>query len=101
MHSLACPTCSDPVSADLALEHGTVSWPELGAFWYTCPKCQRGAHIQARDNELSLIRILGAPGPDWEVVATIPAPGLTVRADPGYLHIWSNRNHFEFPAYQA
>ena len=98
MSSLDCPRCKKPLTVQEVLRHGTFSWSELSAFWFVCPHCDGGSHFRATDYELSRIRILGAPGPDWEIIDTLPVAGLTVRADPGFLHVWFNQTHFEFPA---
>ena len=98
MNSMDCPHCQKPLPVQDVLRHGTFSWPELSAFWFVCPHCNQGSHFRATDNELSRIRILAAPGPDWETIDTLSVADLTIRADPGFLHVWFNQAHFEFPA---
>lgn len=51
-----------------------------------------------RDGYLTQIKIISAPGPDWEEISTQNINGLTVRADPSFLHVWAFGNYFEFPA---
>jgi hypothetical protein len=53
--------------------------------------------MRVEPNGLSRIRILGAPGPDWDVVATWTVPGLSFRSDPGFLHVWLQQQRFELP----
>lgn len=98
MTSIACTNCSNAVSVLEALAHGKFAWPEMFAFWLVCPQCGVGFHLGVEDGHVSRIRFLGAPGPDWEVIDTTIVPGLTVRADPGFLHVWLSGVHFEFPA---
>ena len=98
MQITACPDrCSTTAASDV-LAQGAYSWPEMSAFWFICPACGKGSHMRVEQNELSRIQILGAPGPDWVVLQTWPVPGLSFRADPGFLHVWLRQQRFELPA---
>jgi hypothetical protein len=101
MTSIACTNCLSAITVQEVLGHGKFSWPEMSAFWLVCPRCGVGSHVGVEDGHVSRIRFLGAPGPDWEVIDTTVVPGLTVRADPGFLHVWLRGAHFEFPAREA
>jgi hypothetical protein len=98
MQITACQNCCSELSEHDVLGHASFSWPEMNAFWFVCPDCGVGSHMRVEQNELSRIRMLGAPGPDWEVVKTWRVPGLSFRVDPGFLHIWLGQQRFELPA---
>ncbi len=76
---------------------GSFSWPEMHTFWVSCPSCGAGMHLLASEGSLTQIKIISAPGPEWEEICAQPLQGLTVRADPGFLHVWAFGNHYEFP----
>jgi hypothetical protein len=98
MASFQCPTCRAEVSLADALERGEFSWPEMATFWVGCESCEMGMHFMAREGALVQIRIVAAPGPEWEEVTVQPAAGLTFRADPSFLHVWALGRHYEYGA---
>ena len=101
MRMIVCPHCRDELTASQALERGTFSWPEMSMFWLICSSCGIGSHIRAIDDKLVQIRVVGAPGPEWEEVRAVDAPGLSVRPDPGFLHVWFQGTHHEYPVRSA
>jgi len=93
-----CLSCGAAIDGKRLLELGKFCWPEMQTFWAACPTCDGGLHIQAREGSLVQIKIVSAPGPDWAEVSVERIQGLTVRADPGFLHIWAYGSHYEFGA---
>lgn len=96
--SLTCPYCKAKNSLVSILRNGSFSWPEMAAFYSKCDKCNKKFHVKIDDGGMSIIRITSAPGPEWETLEEIKVPGLTVRADPSYLHCWYSGSHYEFVA---
>lgn len=93
-----CLSCGTAIEGKRLLELGRFSWPEMQTFWAACLTCGSGIHIQAREGSLVQVKIVSAPGPDWDELSAQPIQGLTVRADPCFLHIWAFGNHYEFGA---
>ena len=98
MQQLECPACSLEITPLQALACGSFSWPLMASWWVICPHCQAGSHFRAEPNVIAQYVILGAPGPNWEETRRVAVPGLTLRADPSFLHIWHLGKHYEFPA---
>ena len=96
MTQLACPDCRHPISAQQALERGTFSWPEMLGWWSACPHCEKGNHFRAERDLVAQFEFHSAG--NWEDTSVLSVPGLTVRADPSFLHVWLGKQHFEFPA---
>lgn len=95
---MKCIYCETQFDFEESLAASPFSWPEMSAFWYECPACGKGNHINVREGGYALIRILGAPGPDWEQLAFFPCASIRVRQDPGFLHVWLGEKHYEVPA---
>jgi len=91
-----CLSCGTAIEGKRLLELGKFCWPEMQTFWAECSTCDSGLHIQAREGSLVQIKMVSASGPDWDEVSAEPIQGLTVRADPRFLHIWVYGNHYEF-----
>lgn len=98
MTAVICPNCGGALSPAGALTAGTVSWPVMSAYWMVCSYCDIGSHILVKNEELVQIQMVSAPGPEWVEGNAVHAPGLSLRADPGFLHVWLNGAHYEFPA---
>ena len=94
---IVCPHCQEALTVAQALERGTFSWPEMSTFWLLCSSCNTGSHLRATDGKLAQIRVIGAPGPEWEEVRAVDTPGLAVRLDPGFVHVWFQGAHHEYP----
>jgi hypothetical protein len=98
MNVFHCLSCNADLSAEEALARGEFSWPEMCTFWLRCPSCEAGLHILAEDGCLTQIKLVSAPGPDWQDVFKQPIQKLTLRADPSFLHIWAFGRHYEYSA---
>ncbi len=96
--TIHCLSCGVDIEGKRLLELGQFSWPEMQTFGAACSTCDSGLHIQAREGRLVQLKIVSAPGPDWDEVSAESIQGLTVRADPGFLHILAYGNHYEFGA---
>jgi len=92
-----CKNCSSEIRIDDVLFAAPYSWPSFQAVWYECVSCGTGNHVRFQDDEIQRIEIVGAPGPTWDIVEVAKAPGITIREDPGCLHVWHNGQHYEFP----
>ena len=93
-----CKKCQTPINITDALETSPFSWPHLQAIWHVCDKCETGNHIRFISGAIPLIEIVGAPGPDWEIIQTNREPSVSIRIDSGYLHIWLEGEHYEVVA---
>jgi hypothetical protein len=47
---------------------------------------------------MATVDFIGAPGPDWKINTQMHVAELQTRRDPGFLHVWLNGKHYEFPA---
>ena len=92
---ITCKNCKTHINIVDALEDSPFSWPELQAVWHVCDKCETGNHLRFIAGEIQLIEMVGAPGPDWDILQRQTEPSTSIRVDPGYLHIWLNGKHFE------
>jgi hypothetical protein len=90
-----CKKCGDQIDISFALESSPFSWPELQTIWYVCKKCKEGNHIRFISGEIQLIEIISAPGPDWKTIQSQSDPSVSIRIDPGYLHVWLKNKHYE------
>ena len=82
------------------LQHSQFSWPQMQTIWYQCCACEQGNHIRFSNGLVEQIKIISAPGPDWEVINSLLEPNIAIRIDPDYLHIWHKLKHYEFKARQ-
>ena len=96
MPNLACPHCAQAITPLQALQRGIYSWPEMGAWWSLCPSCPKGGHYRAEDNFIAQYKWYSEN--DWPDVTSEEVPGLRLRADPSFLHLWLDGHHYEFPA---
>ena len=90
--------CGKSFSFISSLESAKYSWPNLRTYWYKCIDCNSGNHIKVSDGRYQQIEIIGAPGPEWEVINTFQEKSLIYRQDPSWLHIWVNEIHYEIKA---
>ena len=81
-----------------ALEESEFYFPVLSAIYYQCAECLNGIHLRFEDGVIRMIRAIGAPGPVRGVIKEEHRPGLSVRADPNFLHVWVDDVHYEAPA---
>jgi hypothetical protein len=95
---MRCIHCESRFSPASALSRGLFSWPEMRTMYFECDACAGGNHLRLHRGRLERIRIVGAPGPVWEVVEAMEVPGLEVRDDPAFLHAWLDGAHYEWPA---
>ena len=95
---MECVSCQENIQIIVALENSLFSWPEMQTIWYKCTNCKQGNHIYFSDGEIGQIRMLGAPGPNWETINKERAPTINIRKDPKYLHIWYQGKHYEVKA---
>ncbi len=92
-----CPKCQLALDIETILENSTESVVEASWIHFSCPNCYQVTPIELTSDRISSIKILGAPGPDWEYLEHADCPGLTIRLDPGFLHCWYGSEHYEFP----
>ena len=92
---ITCKKCQSEINIVDALETSPFSWSQFQAIWHVCKKCKTGNHIRFISGAIQLIEIIGAPGPDWKIIQTEQEPSVSLRIDPGYLHIWLNEKHYE------
>ena len=95
---IACPHCQSAFPAAMILRHCDCSWPNQNWLYFSCPACNERSHVEVRDNRMATVRILGAPGPNWERIQSWGVPNLLTRSDPAFLHCWLDDIHYEFPA---
>lgn len=95
-----CIECNQEIKIEEALLNSPFSWPEMATIWHKCSKCGVGNHIRFTNGGYGQIRILGAPGPNWQQVNNFVGSSITLRQDPGFLHIWLNGKHYEIEARQ-
>ena len=98
MSKMNCFACNQEITIEEALLNSPFSWPEMETIWYECSKCRGGNHIRFTNDGYGQIKMLGAPGPNWEQVSNFSEPSIKFRADPGFLHIWFNGKHYEIGA---
>jgi hypothetical protein len=92
---ITCKKCNSEINIVDALENSPFSWPQLQAIWHVCRKCEAGNHVRFIPGAIQLIEIVGAPGPDWKILQTQPEPSVSLRIDPGFLHVWLDGKHYE------
>ncbi|MEZ5528430.1 MAG: hypothetical protein R3E57_00570 [Porticoccaceae bacterium] len=95
---MKCIECKQDIKIEEALLNSPFSWPEMETIWHKCSKCGAGNHIRFTDGGYGQIKILGAPGPDWEQVSSFSESSISLRKDPGYLHVWLKGKHHEIKA---
>ena len=95
---IVCPNCESSFPPVTVLQHCDLSWPNQNWLYFACPTCNERSHVEVRDNRMATVRILGAPGPNWERIQSWGVPNLTTLADPAFLHCWLDDTHYEFPA---
>ena len=93
-----CVNCSNSFSLVTSLEKAKFSWPRLRTFWYSCIDCAGGNHIRISQGRYNQIKIIGAPGPEWEEINIFSENDLTYRQDEEFLHVWLNDNYYEIKA---
>ena len=93
-----CISCGNSFSLISSLEAAKFAWPKLRAFWYECVHCKSGNHIRVSDGRYQQIKIIGAPGPEWNVIKTFSEKSLSYRQDQSYFHIWLKEKHYEIRA---
>ena len=93
-----CRHCRSEIALGDALDAAPYSWPNLQAFWYVCPACQKPSHIRIEDGRAAVIEITGAPGPTWEYVESVRIAVLSFRSDPEVLHVWLDGHHYGIEA---
>ena len=92
---IQCKKCGIQIEVQNALEDSPFSWPQLQTIWHVCSNCEEGNHIRFVPGELQLIEIVGAPGPDWQIIERHPDPSVSLRIDTGCLHVWYKGKHYE------
>ena len=90
-----CVACGSEFSFLSSLKKAKYSWPKLRAFGYECADCNTSNHIRISDGRYQQIQIIGAPGPEWEVLNTNQDRNLSYRQDDNYFHVWLNDKHYE------
>jgi hypothetical protein len=93
-----CIYCQSQIELETALENSPFSWPEMSTIWHECRKCGHGNHIRFESGRYSQIKMLGAPGPDWDSLNDFPEVSISIRQDPEYLHVWFKGKHYEIRA---
>jgi len=93
--SLFCKDCGQEIDIEKALYSTRYSWGETRAIWHLCPKCGTGNHIRFEKNLISVIRIWGAPGPNWEYMQQMEERTVSSVLDGAGLKIfYKNKNWF-------
>ena|SRR5690242_2430550 len=95
---MTCKSCNDEIVPEDALKRSPYSWPHLQAVWHVCPKCGIGNHLRFETDTVSVIEITGAPGPTWERLKSQRRPGIQIKAEPEYFHVWIDRIEYVVPA---
>ena len=95
---LHCKNCNCPIDIAEAIASSPFSWPNMSTFWHECPECDTGNHVRVSKDQVSIIEILGAPGPTWETIQTARLSELVVVVDPSYLQVWLGDIHRAIPA---
>jgi len=95
---IKCKECGFHIELKQALEESPYSWPLLQSIWHICPNCKEGNHIRFVEEEVQIIKIISAPGPEWKLINKQREPNLAFRIDPEYLHIWYKEKHYEVKA---
>ena len=93
-----CKKCEQEIDLRSALLASPFSWPQLQTIWHVCKNCNTGNHLRFVSGGVQLIDIIGAPGPEWEILQAEIAPDIDIRVDPSWLHIWLGKTHYEIPA---
>ncbi|NCC21699.1 MAG: hypothetical protein EOM26_04455 [Alphaproteobacteria bacterium] len=96
--SLTCPVCVELFALADILKNATRSWPENRMVDFRCDKCGEETHVRLEDGYAEILAIVGAPGPATDTIETVSVPDLTIRADPGFLHVWFDGEHYAVPA---
>ncbi len=85
---MKCRQCQTDVDLATAVDASPFSWPNMQTIWHVCPVCKVTAHLRFIPDGVQRIEIVGAPGPTWDVLETYRRPGIVVRSEPDYLHVW-------------
>ena len=93
---MKCINCSENISLIQALEASPFSWPEMQTIFYECCKCKTGNHLRFSNGLVEHIKIVSAPGPNWDVISEMSVPSIEIRIDPEYFHIWYESKHYDF-----
>lgn len=95
---MKCLHCQEEFGLGEALAKSLFSWPEMATIWFECGSCGKGNHIRFQKGGYGQIRMLGAPGPEWEQIVFFPCSSVHVRQDPSFLHVWVGEKHYEVAA---
>jgi hypothetical protein len=98
MSLIPCRHCGFELELEALLGEVSRSWPEHGWVWHLCSECHEGNHTRLGDGYVQQIVVTGAPGPSWEILRTIPSPGLSVGQLPTELNAWLEGRRYSFPA---
>jgi len=93
-----CKKCSASFDIARILAGSAFCWPQLRSVHYLCEDCGAENRIRFEPGEVQSIEMVGAPGPEVEIVQRHPDPGVSVRVDPDFLHVWYNGTHYEIHA---
>lgn len=95
-NNINCINCHENIDIVTILQNSLFSLPQLNVVWYECEKCGHGNHFRFRNGDMEQIKVIGASGPDWEVINNIQEPSIDIRIDPDCLHIWYMKNDYKF-----
>ena len=90
-----CSHCGKDIEIRHAIESSIFSWPERKTVWYVCPQCMQGNHIRFDTGMAQLIKPLGSPGYEYDVISTVRDSTIEIRIDSDFLHIWYMGMHHE------
>lgn len=95
---LACPACGYRWSIKLVIDSCLKSWPVKFWLLFSCPRCNRQAHIALSESRISIGELDGAPGPCFVALATVDAPGLRAMSALGETVVSYNGCEWRIPA---
>ena len=93
-----CKACACPIDLEGAIHGSPYSWPNMSTFWHECQECSAGNHIQIKKGGVSIIEIIGAPGPTWVALSSALARDADMRQDPDFLQVWLGDFHRAIPS---
>jgi hypothetical protein len=82
----------------MVIDSCSKSWPVQLWLLFTCPRCDRQAHVALSKSRISIGELDGVPGPCFVALATVEVPGLRATSALGETVVSYNGCEWQVPA---
>ena len=95
---LSCPNCHKEIAEIEILKNSSDSWPVKNWILFTCPSCDKSAHVELKNGAIGIGVLDGFPGPCLMISSMKENPLIIVTKNADGIDCFYDNDSFKFPA---